>query len=156
MPVFDKREIVRWSTIDLSDAYVAFKRRWFLGDNGYAYARHNGRTMPMHRVLLWGQIGSGRVVDHINRNKLDNRRANLRIVTPQRNGQNTGGRSTWRGRPASSSYRGVVWRERDKKWRAVARYAGKQYNLGAYDVELDAARVVQQFWATHGIAYSLD
>lgn len=148
--------IVAWSLIDETDAYVVFKRRWHLSSNGYATCTFGGSTRPMHRLLLRGQIGTGYVADHISRNKLDNRRANLRITTPERNGQNTGGRLTWRGRPASSKYRGVSWKKEKKKWLAHARYRGVQHRLGLFDVELEAARAVRDFWAVLNIDVDLD
>ena len=152
VPVFQKRQIVTWALIDECDAYVVFKRRWHLTATGYPAT---GKNLLMHRLILDGQIGGGKVPDHINRDKLDNRRSNLRIVSVARNAQNTGARSQWRGRSASSKYRGVCWSPTKRRWRANARLEGKQRHLGYYTDEKEAARVVQRFWARQGIDYPL-
>jgi hypothetical protein len=58
--------------------------RWYLGKNGYV--AHTKLGYLHHQVT--GKPPSGMVVDHINRNKLDNRAANLRVVTPLENIRN--------------------------------------------------------------------
>lgn len=59
----------------------------YLGSNGYAYFSRweSGRSWPgtLHRWLM--EAPKGAHVDHINGDKLDNRRQNLRIVSPQTN-----------------------------------------------------------------------
>lgn len=66
----------------------------------YATARIKGKDVRMHRLLLCPP--DGMVVDHINHNGLDNRRANLRVCTQQQNSVNQRRR-----RKALSPYRGV-------------------------------------------------
>lgn len=74
-------------------------------------------------------------VDHINRNSLDNRKANLRIATAKQNmwnreyGKNLG----------TSKYKGVHWAMRERKWRALITVAGKTKHLGFFKDEIDAA-----------------
>lgn len=46
------------------------------------------KALRMHRAIMG--VNDDQIVDHINRNGLDNRRANLRIATPQQNRWNTG------------------------------------------------------------------
>jgi hypothetical protein len=47
--------------------------------SGYAVRKEDGRTIRMHREIT--DCPPGFDVDHINRNRLDNRRSNLRVVT---------------------------------------------------------------------------
>ena len=55
---------------------------WFLCNNGYIASRINSKQIYLHQYIMefWGQGKGGYSIDHINRNKLDNRRENLRIT----------------------------------------------------------------------------
>ena len=61
--------------------------------NGYIKTELNGRKLFVHRII-WvmfnGDISSKLVIDHINRNKKDNRIENLALVTNSENCQNSG------------------------------------------------------------------
>lgn len=57
---------------------------WYIAKNGYAYSNHKKQTM--HRLIM--NAKNGDVIDHINRNRLDNRKCNLRIATNSINGYN--------------------------------------------------------------------
>jgi hypothetical protein len=78
----------------------------------------------------------GKVVDHINHNGLDNRRANLRVVSQISN--------TWNSRQGrrfgSSQYKGVSWAKRRSKWVATISTNGKKRFLGHFDDEIQAAK----------------
>lgn len=91
------------------------------------------RTIKMHRVIMGPPPGL--VVDHINGDGLDNRRANLRICTHSENQRN---RRSANG--SSSQYLGVSWIAQRSKWQARIRYGGKQHHLGLYPSEIDAAK----------------
>lgn len=80
--------------------------------------------------------GDGLIVDHINRNKLDNRRINLRFVTPSESSTNT---TPW----GISGYRGV-YPMRDK-WQAKGKFDGKQYYLGTFATAEEAAQVAHDW-----------
>lgn len=129
--------------IDGCDGTLAQHRWWRM--SGYA-ARHRpgGGTVLLHREILGLELGDPRQADHINGNRLDNRRANLRIVTPAQNGQN---RRAVRG--ASSGFRGVSWNGRQKKWSAVVHLRGRVYFLGYHDNEMYAARLCERFRRKH-------
>jgi hypothetical protein len=110
-------------------------------------AKHpSGRptTITLHRFIT--NAPKGLVVDHINHDTLDNRRANLRVVEHRENMQNrhpesrTGqyGRYLPLRRPG---FRGVLRRadNPNKPYRARIKYRGKQYNLGVYSTAERAA-----------------
>lgn len=54
---------------------------------GYPMTKINGRTYRLHQCIKRAEPGL--VVDHINRIKLDNRSANLRVVTIGENLENS-------------------------------------------------------------------
>jgi hypothetical protein len=55
---------------------------------GYAQIYMGGQVLLLHRWILGLTTGDGRIADHINRDKLDNRRQNLRVVTPAQSNLN--------------------------------------------------------------------
>lgn len=67
---------------------------WSIGSHGYAQGCAPGIKIVVMHQLLMGETPRGMLIDHINRNKLDNRRENLRFVTPSESNMNrrtTGG-----------------------------------------------------------------
>jgi len=90
------------------------------------------RQDRMHRVIMGA--GDDHIIDHINRDGLDNRRANLRLCTLSENARNTHSR-----KGASSAYIGVSWHKRSGKWLARLKVAGRDKYLGVFYCEADAA-----------------
>lgn len=80
----------------------------------------------MHRVIMNPPVGME--VDHINRNKLDNRRSNLRICTHAENLANR-----IKPRNNTSGYKGVVWNKSRSKWLAQITVKKRHIYLGQFD-----------------------
>ena len=102
---------------------------------GYAAVYRGGAFAYLHHCVV-GVPLAGRVVDHRNGDPLDNRRRNLRIVTPQHN--------TWAQRPArggTSEFRGVFRRRRARQrvWRALVRWCGRAHYVGLFSSAIEAA-----------------
>jgi hypothetical protein len=95
--------------------------------------RPDGRwtTQQLHTFPTGWQL-----VDHINRNGLDNRRSNLRPATHSQNSANAG-RQTRSTSGFKGVHRGPV---RGKAWRAQIHTAGKKRHLGTFDDPEEAAR----------------
>ena len=93
----------------------------------------NMTTKCLHQLIL-GDAPDGMVVDHINRDRGDNRRANLRFVTVVENAQN---RTLQKN--SLSGFRGVSYHIRDRKWKAHCH--GKY--LGYYATKEEAAAVAK-------------
>ena len=102
----------------------------------------NHHILYMHREILGLRRGDGLQADHINGNKLDNRRANLRIVTAATNGQNKGKRTG-----VSSRHRNVSWNSGTGNWMVRLSVAGRRTYLGLFDDEDEAGRVAVAFRA---------
>lgn len=95
----------------------------------------------MHRVIV--DAPDGLQVDHVNGDRLDNRRANLRLVTQAQNSQNHGARG------GASLFRGVYWHSQRQRWMAQVKMAGKRHYLGLFDSEQAAARAAADFRRAH-------
>lgn len=63
------------------------KYRWYM-KNGYAVTSIAYKRIKMHHLVL-GKPPKSKEIDHINRDRLDNRKQNLRFVSSLENGQNT-------------------------------------------------------------------
>jgi hypothetical protein len=92
----------------------------------------------MHRQIT-GAV-AGEETDHINRDGLDNRRRNLRIVTRSQNGFNRGIQCN-----NTSGEIGVVWHRRNKKWQAQAMIERKMRYLGQFSNKADAIETRRKF-----------
>lgn len=99
---------------------------------GYARARAPHGEIHMSHVIL--PCPDGMFIDHINRNKLDNRKANLRIATRSQNNAN---RRSFKN--SSSIYKGVHWNKKSGLWEAAIRKNNRTITLGMYEDEIAAA-----------------
>lgn len=132
--------------VDDEDYNLVSQFRWSLSRNGYATAKiptrmrdkyHASRTRAQ-RLLMYDSLDDKSVVDHINRDKLDNRKSNLRICSIQENNMNKGKTNFKRKQSITSKYKGVWWDR--NRWRTAITVKGKKIYLGRYDKEEDAAR----------------
>lgn len=124
--------------VDDGDYELLCSTKWRRHSNGYAAADMGPRGYVfMHRMILGLQRGDGQSVDHINGNRLDNRRCNLRVVSHAQNCQN---RNPF---PAThSGHRGVSWDRARNCWRAHYMLNGRQVQLGRFQTVEEAALVV--------------
>lgn len=105
-----------FALIDPCDAFLARQYEWRRGGTNNNYAASlvkNGKTVQtfyLHRVITGA--GPGEIVDHVNGDGLDCRRANLRKVDGSENNAN---RSFTNG---STGYRGVAWHPHVNKFKA--------------------------------------
>lgn len=120
--------------IDAADEHLVDGHRWHLHTNGYASTRvridGRGARIYMHRLIL--NPAAGVEVDHVNRDKLDNRRDNLRAAPRRLNAVNQGLLPT-----NTSGYRGVS--RSGNRWRAYIVIGGRQHHLGHYPAAEQAA-----------------
>lgn len=96
---------------------------------GYGY---NDKTGMMHRLIM--NPPDDMVVDHINRDKLDNRRSNLRVCRQQDNTRNRGSQLN-----CSSAYKGVSRNKKDSVWECYIHVNDIKINLGSFKSEIRCA-----------------
>ncbi len=107
----------------------AVRTQYFQGDKKDKRIR---KFIKMHRFIL--NTPNGMDTDHINMNKLDNRRKNLRVATRSQNQANKKSQIN-----SSSQYKGVGWHKRKKKWTAQISVNNRLIHLGGFSTEEKAA-----------------
>lgn len=123
------------------------KYKWRLNKRGYVctsvWFKGTGRgtVLLMHRLVY--MVPKGIDTDHIDQNKANNQKANLRPVTRSQNMMNVTRTKT----NARSKYKGVSYLDRPnlkKKWLAYIRLDYKMYYFGYHETEVEAAHVYNQ------------
>lgn len=133
------KETLLWVIIDLEDFPKVILNNYCISHNGrgsHPYLKVNQDYF--HRTLK----GSPKdlVVDHVNRDTLDCRKDNLRVVTISGNNQN---------RVLKNLYRGVS--KRGNKFIARKSIDGKEVYLGSYGTAEEAAKAYEQFIFERGM-----
>jgi len=121
-----------YAYVDAADYEWLSQWTWRL-HAGYAGRWEKRKMVLMHREIM--QPPKGKMVDHVNGNKLDNTRANLRVCTRPENARNTRKQHS-----ASSRFRGVTYYKAMGKWRARIGFEGRYIHLGFFTDEAEAAR----------------
>jgi len=119
--------------------------KWKFDSTGYAAKTvYPKGKVYMHQVI--NETVDGFVTDHINRNKLDNRRENLRTVTYTENLRNTGLRNT-----NTSGYKGIYWWRKRNKWQVSINVNYLKIHLGLFKDIGDAIKARKHgeelYWA---------
>jgi len=131
----NKAKEIERATIDVDDIAKLKPYKWRLltSRSKYAVTGNGKSTILMHRLI--NETPDGMFTDHINRDKLDNRKANLRTCTNSANVQNRTCSSA-----NSSGYKGVCFHKATGKWAAAIERDGQRKNLGLFDTVEDAAK----------------
>jgi hypothetical protein len=99
--------------------------------NGYNKTSYKGKRLAVHRVV-WllhkGEWPKGEI-DHINRNRADNRIENLRDVSRHVNAAN---------RPDAASMTGTTWHPDKRKWKAKIQNNKKYIHIGYFNTQIEA------------------
>ena len=116
--------------IDNDDLEKCSKLTWHYAknkDSKYIQTRIKGKMIKLHRYIM-NMNNSNLVVDHINRNPLDNRKSNLRICSYKENSFNKSIRVD-----NTSGIPGVSFHKTNKKWRAKIKYNNLTIHLGYFE-----------------------
>lgn len=125
--------------VDNEDFNMLSKHVWLpqkmVNGKVYPYTRINGKQITMHRLIM--NPPKGKMIDHLDRDPLNNQRANLRLCTHTENMRNR-----TPSKNGTSKYLGVMRRNYKNgkfKWCAEIKRHGQKYRLGTFLNEDDAA-----------------
>lgn len=121
--------------VDDDDCAELRAHKWHLS-NGYASRHKNdgtGGKIYMHRVV--SKTPENMHTDHINGNKLDNRKSNLRVVTASQNHMNRRKDSR---KGLTSQLKGAQFHKASNLWRSRIKVEGRHISLGYYKTEMEA------------------
>lgn len=121
------------ATIDRDDAPFICDFKWSATTAGYAVAWINEKLTYLHHVITNHKPNHIMVVDHINRNTLDNRSSNLRIVSKSVNASNSN-----KSVGATSRYRGVYYDKSKRRWAARLAWDGEIVLFKRFKTEEEA------------------
>ena len=122
------------SLIDLDDVDKIKNNNWYIHKAGMVMSRiSSDKHVKLHRYIM--DFPTGKDIDHINHDKLDNRKSNLRICSHKQNARNTKKMI----KETSSIYKGVSFRSNYNNWRSFIKTNEKQIHLGIFENEIDAA-----------------
>lgn len=118
--------------VDIEDISLAINHSWSFC-NGYIGIYHK----KFHRLVMDAKNYDN--IDHINGDKTDNRKSNLRFCNAAENSANRGKQIN-----NTSGYKGVTWSKNRNKWIAQIVSNGNYYNLGAYNCKHEAAKIYNE------------
>jgi len=129
----------KFAVIDPEDYFRVCRYNWRCRLDGNTYYANTSRRIKgrmkiifMHRLIL--KAPKHKLVDHIDGNGLNNRKANLRLCNYTQN--------AWNRRPAAgghSKYKGVTWHNNSKGWYVRICKDYKNIYIGCFDNEIEAA-----------------
>lgn len=128
----------KYALVDDEDFKYISKWKWTYHSThvgGYASRRmwKDGKRIAIYMHREVNKTPDNYITDHINQNKLDNRRKNLRTVSHSQNQMNTGLRKNNR-----SGFKGIGWNKQFRKWRARITVDKKTILIGDYLLLEDA------------------
>jgi len=131
-----------YCTLSTSKYDLVKMHRWYAnkGFNTFYCVAHISNSkgirtlLKMHKILLTSEL-----VDHVDRDGLNNQTHNLRPCTRSQNASNRGILSN-----NTSGHRGVFWNKETNRWRALVRVNYKMKHLGYFENIKEACKTVEE------------
>lgn len=134
---------------DLEDYTKIKDYCWCIDAYGYVRGNTKKSKIKFHRLIT--NCSDDMVIDHINHNRADNRKLNLRICSQHENNMNKGIAPN-----NTSGITGVFWNKKLNKWGATIGFKGKNIHLGVFDDFEDAIKVRKEAEEKYFGEYSYD
>jgi len=126
--------------VDDEDYGKLNKFKWCYGLNGYATrSTYNLKTKKRGHEMMHRVISGQKYIDHIDGNKLNNQKSNLRPASFSENNFNLPKR-----KGTSSKYKGVYWYKAYKMWSVMLQKHRKRYFVGYFRDEDEAGKAYNE------------
>lgn len=126
--------------VDPELAIILMRYSWGLDSDGYPKAKIGGKHIRLHQAVL-GAAPQGMVIDHVNQDKLDNRRSNLRFVSYRANALNS-----------DKAGDGAWYNKSKNRWQAQHKINGRRYHIGTFLTREEAVSAYRAFVTALGAA----
>lgn len=129
-------EKIAEALIDIEDVDRVKNYKWRLS---YGYANNRMTGISLQNLIMNFTSDGVYIIDHINRNRLDCKKSNLRLVNYTVNGYNKGKQSN-----NTSGYPGIIWNKHNKNWNVNIKINGKTIRIGTFKGQKDAIEARQK------------
>lgn len=119
----------KYAKVDDEDYKWLIKRNWWYNGKYAVSVEYEGKkriNVWMHREIM--KTPKGLFTDHINMDRLDNRKENLRICTKSQNMHNRPAQSN-----NTSGHKNIYWDKARSKWTVEVKVQGKKYHIGRFN-----------------------
>ena len=138
----ENRQIVAYAKVDDEDYERLNQWRWTWPNSDYPARPRprfkNKETTGSRYIYMHNEVMGGLYVDHIDRDRLNNQRNNLRWATKAQNVQNMPRNSV-----NTSGVKGATWHARLKAWIAVVTVDGERHYYGGFPDIGEADKVLK-------------
>jgi hypothetical protein len=128
--------IVEYALVDEDDFEEVNKYKWCL-HIGYALGKVEKKTIRLHH-FVFKKPENRNVIDHLDQDKLNDKKSNLREVSSTENSHNKKKNTNIE---SSSKYKGVSWNKINQKWLSNCSCEKKKVRLGSFEIEEEAAKI---------------
>lgn len=134
-----KNDILVDFEIDDQDLHYLIGYKYAAAErNGKFYLANRETNQYFHRIIMGSP--KGLYIDHIDGNPTNNKKSNLRVVTPSQNSYNQS-----KAKDTSSKFKGVCFYPKAKKYRAYINHEGKRINIGYFKTEVEAGNAYNEY-----------
>jgi hypothetical protein len=109
--------------LDDEDKYLLKNHNWWFKDNVYPQTKINGKNVYIHHLVM----NNNSLIDHIDRNPLNNKKSNLRFATKSTNAMNVKIR-----KDNTSGIKGVSWNKKKERWEVYINKNKNRIKLGYF------------------------
>lgn len=135
------KNVIGAALIDKEDIDKCYGYKWSINSVGYVVTYINSKCILLHKLIVDNKDKT-KVIDHINHNKLDNRKDNLRIVPYYINSHN---------RDNIKNNKGIQYRKSDNKWIVTFYVNNKRHYFGAYTNKYIAEIIARQYMKRYNL-----